>query len=309
MSVYDFGVANIDTLLERVGQKMREHSTRAILGVDRVLQVSGKGLRPRMVIAIAHHSGKKMSDDVICAAAAVELIHISSLIHDDMMDGGLVRHGIATINASEGAEHALLAGDYLLAKGMLLAAQVSAEAASIAATAITQLCEGQAYELRDSYNTNRDEASLLKAVEGKTSALFIAAVQLGSLVSDMDDKEVDVLTAFAHHYGIAFQYADDVHDFTQSVTASGKSVGNDVVEGKYTLPVILALKGPRGQELEQMLRKKISAHAVKKLLQDEGVLDAVLQEAQAHKSHALNNVTALSNKDIAAVLQASLSYF
>ena len=310
MSAHDFGVKGLRGYLDSVDEKIRQQASAHIGGVRRLLEASGKRWRPSLVIAVVCHSGKKIDEDAINAAAAVELIHLSSLVHDDIMDGGTFRHGIPTINAEEGEDSAILAGDYLLAKGCSLAASVSGEAGRVLSETVADLCDGQAKELSDQFNVKRTTESLLGAIRGKTSSMFIVSLTLGGLVSGLNARQLKALSDFGLNYGIAYQYADDVKDFAESFESTGKSVGNDVLEGNYTFPVILSLKGPNGLALKKLLgSKEVSAQKVYEILKQDGSLELALKEAEGYKQKAIASLASLDNAELAKALEQSANYF
>jgi heptaprenyl diphosphate synthase/octaprenyl-diphosphate synthase len=212
-----------------------------------------KRLRPALLIAVVQAMGKPINKKVITACAAIELAHISSLIHDDIIDNADSRHGIPTVNSQEGVDQAIIVGDYVLAKACTVAAQLSAEAAQIVATAIARICDGQSREVADQYNLDRDGESMLRSIRGKTAELFAAACRIGGLCAGLPANQRDALATYGEQFGMAFQLIDDVLDFTSTDELLGKSVGNDVVEGVYTMPVLLALHGPRQEEVREAL--------------------------------------------------------
>lgn len=306
---HDFGVEALPRYLDKVDERTKQLTPEAIGGVARLLQAHGKRLRPSLVIAVAYHSGRQIDAQVIDVAAAVELVHISSLVHDDIMDDGLLRWGVPTIHTKEGTDTAILAGDYLLAKACALAAGVSGQAATVVAEAIAELCEGQARELSDQYNSDRTVDSLLLAIKGKTAALFAASCVLGAGLADLSQADIESLDGYAESFGIAFQYMDDVADFTQSSLAAGKSVGNDIREGNYTLPVILSLQSTDGQRLKGLLKQDDASTAILEILQRDGTIDRTRQEAEAYKQRARLSLDKLTNGALAEALKASLDYF
>lgn len=309
MSTYDFGMENYPGYLARVEESIQVAVPESLSGLSRVLAARGKKLRPGLVIAVAHYSGNKIDDRVIDAAAAVELVHLASLIHDDIMDNGTVRHGAPTIHAKEGVDYAILAGDYLFSRGCALAAGVSAEAGIIMAETIMRLCEGQALELKDTRNTQRTVESLNTAIKGKTSSLFNASVRLGGLVSGLDESELAALSDFADNFGIAYQYLDDVNDFAQQVSAAGKSAGNDIREGNYTLPVLLSMQGPSAQKLEALMHTDAPVADIVRILENDESLQRTTTESQAYKQKALHELSRLKNQRLAHELKNFTGFY
>jgi heptaprenyl diphosphate synthase len=218
----------------------------------RVASSGGKRLRPLFTI-VAAATGDTFDERVIDAAAAVELVQVGSLVHDDILDGADTRRGRPTINAVEGVNHAVMAGDYILARAAELAAGVSREAAALIAAALGDLCEGQVLEMRDAHDPARTVDAHLASVGGKTAALFECACRLGAHCADLTPENVEALARFGHAFGMGFQMLDDVLDLIGDEDRLGKPTGNDIVSGVYTLPVLHALRGPAGDELRSAL--------------------------------------------------------
>lgn len=220
----------------------------------RVLQGGGKRLRPVLARAAASLGDpERWADDVVRGAVSVELVHVGSLVHDDIMDHATQRRGVPTVNATEGLNTAVLVGDFLLARAGVEAAQISKEVAQVLAQAISDLCDGQTRELRDVGNVDRTPDDLLRAVRGKTAALLRSSCHIGALSARAPDDAVKALVAFGDAFGMAFQIVDDVLDLVSTPDLMGKPVGNDVREGVYPLPVIFALQGPTGAALRSAL--------------------------------------------------------
>jgi heptaprenyl diphosphate synthase len=304
----DFAIEILPRNLQLVDKKLKSIVPKYLDGIERLLQASGKKLRPSLVFTIVNYTNKEVDEAVINAAASIELIHIASLVHDDIIDNGTLRWGLPTINAQEGNDAALIAGDYLFAKGCALAASISAESGFIAAETITELCLGQAIELKDQFNINRDIEALDMAIKGKTSALFIAACRLGGMVSGLDSMQIKVLVEFAEYFGIAFQYMDDVKNFTESALTTGKSASSDVAAGNYTLPVILSLCGPHKTALKKLLQSSnVSAEEVMKVLSKDDSINKTFKEAQRYKKKALLSLTKLKNQELKSGLEEFIS--
>ena len=216
----------------------------------RILRGPGKRVRPALVVASAA-CGAGVPDDrkVLAAAAAVEFVHIGSLVHDDIMDNATDRRGVTTISFLEGPSTALLCGDVLFALANYAAVKVGTDAALEAADTIVALCNGQAREMADNFDPYRSERSIFSAIEGKTAALLQTSCRLGGHCADLDVAQIDALGNYGHAFGMSFQLIDDVLDFVSSKALSGKPVLNDVRCGVYTLPVALARVSDRGDEL------------------------------------------------------------
>lgn len=233
----------------------------------RVVRGGGKRIRPVLTLAAAAavlDAGP--TKDIISGAVAVELVHVGSLVHDDIMDRATERRGVPTVNASEGTDHAILLGDYLLACAGIEAAKVSKEVAQVLAQAIADLCDGQSREIADLYNVKRTVDSYLDSIKGKTAALLRASCEIGTLCAYLPEEYVQALRQYGESFGMAFQIIDDILDLVSTTELMGKPVGNDLREGVYTLPVIFALGAPDSYRLHQELGQAIDQHQLPELL-------------------------------------------
>jgi heptaprenyl diphosphate synthase len=251
-----FGIPSLPEWLAAVDDRITEalgHGG-ALLGPASVRVASSGGKRLRPLLTIVTAATRDVFDDrLVDAAAAVELVQVGSLVHDDILDDAATRRGRPTINAVEGVNHAVLAGDYILARAAELAARVSQEAAALIAAALGDLCEGQVLEMRDVYDPDRTVEAHLTSIRGKTAALFECACRLGAHCAGLEPENARALARFGEAFGMGFQVLDDVLDLIGDEKRLGKPTGNDIASGVYTLPVIAALRGPHGADLRRAL--------------------------------------------------------
>ena len=209
-----------------------------------LIPAGGKRLRPAFLIAsalsldVAGDKAESLTEEMVRGGVAVELVHLGSLYHDDVMDEAETRRGIEAVNHRWGNLTAILAGDFLLAKASELAASLGTEVAELLAATIGRLCEGQVRELQLIYDVSRSEEQYLQAISGKTAALYATSCRIGGIVGGAERTVIDQLTEFGHAYGMAFQVVDDILDLIATDEELGKPSGNDLREGVYTLPVI-----------------------------------------------------------------------
>jgi heptaprenyl diphosphate synthase len=175
---------------------------------------------------------------------AVELVHLASLYHDDVMDEALVRRNVESVNARFGNLVAIVAGDFLLARSAEIAASLGTEIAGLLANTLALLCQGQVTEVRSAYDTDRTEDDYIRTISGKTAALMSTSCRIGALTGGLPRAEVDVLTNFGRSFGMLFQLRDDILDVVATDEELGKPAGQDLAEGIYTLPVLRALADP-----------------------------------------------------------------
>jgi heptaprenyl diphosphate synthase len=195
----------------------------------------------------------QVSEDAITGAVAVELVHVGSLHHDDVIDEAETRHNVESVNARWGNLRAILSGDFLLARASELAAPLGPDVAELLAATIGKLCQGEVHELTFAYQVDRSEDAYYTAISNKTAALYSTAARVGGLVADLPRDRVEALGEFGRLYGMAFQVVDDVLDVVATDEELGKPAGHDMAAGVYNLPVLRALQGPHGNELRTLL--------------------------------------------------------
>jgi heptaprenyl diphosphate synthase len=297
----EVGLAPLARDLERVEARLRD----AVSADDRflgeaaghLLQAGGKRLRPTLCLCAAyavHGAGAPADDDAVTGGAAVELVHLGSLYHDDVIDEAETRRGVPSVNARWSNIVAILAGDYLLAQASALAASLGADVAALLAATIGELCRGQVLELQYLFDTDRSVDSYLSAIEGKTASLMATACRVGGMVSNVSADTLDALTQFGQHLGMCFQVVDDVLDVTRTEAELGKPVGNDVHEGVYTLPVIYALQSDNASELKTLLGRKLDKESVERVVALVGQADVVEASMAVARTHATKATEALA---------------
>jgi heptaprenyl diphosphate synthase len=225
----------------------------------RIVQTPGKMLRAALVLAVAQATEEVVTPRAMALATAVELTHLGSLVHDDIIDHATIRRGYPSVNAYEGRDLALLLGDYFLARACGQAAKVDSGASARIAQIIAELCAGEALELDWRYKMYISREVVGQIVDHKTASLMAVACQLG--VQPLAQQAV--YAKFGRHFGRAFQLIDDVLDFISTPGILGKPCGNDTREGLYTMPVIIALQGPHRQQLKRLLAQKTTADVAK----------------------------------------------
>jgi octaprenyl-diphosphate synthase len=294
-------------LLDKTLQSVFDTSTPSIRKPAlRMVRSGGKRLRPTLLMAAAVSQGGEIDDKVITMAAAIELAHLGSLVHDDSIDNAKTRHSIPTINSTEGVHVAIVVGDYFLAKACERASAVGKEFASVVADAITAMCNGQAHELADCYNADRSIEAYLASVHGKTAALMSAACRAGALCAGLSDAHVAALARYGTAFGMAFQLIDDVLDFLAAPESMGKSAGNDLRAGVYTMPLLLALRGPSRSDILPLLgRKPISAKERKRLvdtLLGSGAFEVTVEKARKFIKDAAEDLRGFHSRKTAESL-------
>lgn len=283
-----------------------------------LIPAGGKRLRPAFVIASAlaldpdGAAPAAVTDEMVRGGVAVELVHLGSLYHDDVMDDAETRRGIEAVNHRWGNLKAILAGDFLLAKASELAASLGTEVAALLAATIGRLCEGQVRELQLIYDRSRTEEQYLLAIQGKTAELYATSCRIGGLVSGVDPRSLERLTSFGLAYGMAFQIVDDVLDLVATDEELGKPSGNDLREGVYTLPVIrmLADSHPSREMLAELLGEPLDDERrdrARAIVVDSPEIATSVDTAQGYVSDALDALAPLDATPAVIGLRAAAS--
>jgi heptaprenyl diphosphate synthase len=273
-----------------------------------LIVAGGKRVRPLFAVASAAAGDADVTDDVVRGGVAVELVHLGSLYHDDVIDEAPTRRTVESVNARWGNLTAILAGDFLLAKASEIAAALGTEVAGLLAATIGRLCEGEVGELRSAYDVGRTEGAYLAAIEGKTASLFATACRIGAIVGGLSREQIDALTSFGLSYGMAFQIVDDVLDVTATEAELGKPAGHDLVEGVYTLPVLRALA--TGVGLRDRLGRPVEGRDLDEalsLVRSNGAVAAALDTAREYASRATAALAPLGENEASAWLAHAAS--
>lgn len=221
-----------------------------------LLSAGGKRLRPAFTLLAGKFYGYSM-EKLMPVAMALELIHMSSLVHDDVVDASMTRRGRPTVKAKWGNLVSVQTGDYLFAKSLELIAKIDhPEVARILAEISVEMCQGEIQQIKSSFDVEQNVKQYYYRIKRKTALLISACCRLGALVSDAPKNQVWALGAYGHSLGMAFQIVDDVLDITAKPSEFGKPIGGDLRQGIMTLPMILALKqSPEPARLRALLGK------------------------------------------------------
>jgi heptaprenyl diphosphate synthase len=225
-----------------------------------LMEAGGKRFRPLLVLLAAETGSRPESDDVITAACVVELTHLASLYHDDVMDEAALRRGAESANARWDNHVAILTGDFLFSKSSELTAELGADAVRIQAQTFTRLVEGQIQETVKPGAGDDPLEHYLDVVAGKTGSLIATSARYGARFGGATPEVEEALTAYGDIVGSAFQLSDDILDVASDSVESGKTPGTDLREGVPTLPVLMAKASSRPEDsrLLQLLDSDLS---------------------------------------------------
>ena len=264
--------------------------------IEYVLTCGGKRIRPLVLLlsakALSNRNQKHISLD-----AVIELIHTATLLHDDVVDDSTLRRGHKTANSVWGNDTSVLVGDFLYSRAFQIVVDVKHETVlNIFAKATPYIAEGEILQLVNCNNPDTTEKFYFDIIERKTAKLFEIAAQLGAILSSESSDDIEAMRLFGMHLGLAFQLIDDALDYSQSEDLTGKNVGQDISEGKTTLPLIHAMRKSKGADLE-LLRTAIKNGSSKHLTDILGIIEsteAIKYTADTAKQHAFKAKEALS---------------
>ncbi|GAC1671235.1 MAG: polyprenyl synthetase family protein [Candidatus Dormibacteraceae bacterium] len=274
----------------------------------------GKRLRPALVLLAArcgHYDLRRLTP----AAMAVELTHVATLVHDDVIDRAPLRRGRPTVAASLGDEPAIVIGDFYFAKAYEHAARTdSTEVVGILARTVMEICAGEVrqQDIRYRYSTDVDE--YMKRIEAKTATLLAACCDIGAVLSQLTPDQRTALHEYGRLLGLAFQIADDVLDYLGSEDQIGKATGQDIAEGFATLPLMLAKQDTSvSGRLEKLLldgRKLGASDAaqVVELVRASSAPERALERARNHASDANQQLGAVATGEARRTLSALTDY-
>ena len=273
---------SIETLQSRIACEMqvvdrviRESlsSNVALVGqvAEHIIAGGGKRLRPALVILSAGAFGYSGSAQYRLAAV-IEFIHTATLLHDDVVDQSSLRRGRPTANALFGNAASVLVGDFVYSRAFQMMVEVgNMRVMEVLAEATNVIAEGEVLQLMNCHDANVDEAGYLQVIRCKTAKLFEAATRLGAVISGASEQDETAMAAYGMHLGTAFQLIDDVLDYSGATAEMGKNIGDDLAEGKPTLPLIYALRNA-SEEQSATVRDAIERGGIDDL---GAILDAI----------------------------------
>ena len=276
-----------------------------------LINAGGKRFRP-LVSLLAGEIGNKNYDKIIDAAVSVELIHLGSLYHDDVIDNSAKRRGVETANVKWDSTLAILGGDFLMAKASEVAStKLGLESVKLLATTYAELVEGQTREIELSFDYKQGINTYMEIVEGKTASLIRTSAKLGAMASDCSPESEEAISSWGLNSGIVFQISDDILDITSDQKKLGKPAGNDILGGTYTLPVHIAIEEIGSSFinlLEELKADRTKINLVLDILRSDDILNKTREVANKHISKSNKAIEELKNSSIYTTLKKINSY-
>jgi geranylgeranyl pyrophosphate synthase len=264
-----------------------------------IIRAGGKRIRPQVVLLAYTAAGGQDTSCVIPLAAAMEMIHTASLIHDDINDCSSLRRGHQTVNARWGNTAALLTGDFVFGKLMKHIGSFDARIIQVLADACVSIVEGETRQMLTLGDIYMAEETYLEIVRQKTASLFAASAEAGAIMAQATEQQISALAEYGLNLGMAFQIKDDALDYVGGSDRLGKPVALDLTQQKMSLPVIAALG--KTDRLESALRAQ-NAPEVVQLLQETGALAYAMDQAQAYARKAQAALSALLHSEARTAL-------
>jgi geranylgeranyl pyrophosphate synthase len=309
-------LAPVQDLIPIVEERMRRqaegHHPDLGTALDHLLSSGGKRIRPAVALLTGGMLGGGQ-DKLITLAASIELLHTATLVHDDLIDGALLRRGIATLNAQWTPAATVLTGDFVFARAAKLAAETNSLAVMhLFAETLTTIVDGEITQMF-SRHTLANRENYYHRIHAKTASMFELSTKAAAILSLVDDCVVEKALKFGNYIGMAFQVVDDILDFTGEQATVGKPVASDLRQGLFTLPAIYFLEDhPNDPDLQTILRGGYPGNeAMERLVRDirgSGAIEKSMGEAQDYVDRSLALLDEFQESPERAALQQLAAY-
>lgn len=252
-----------------------------------LLQAGGKRLRPVFVL-LAGKFGDYDFERIKTVAVSLELIHMASLVHDDVIDEAELRRGEPTVKSRWDNRIAMYTGDYIFARSLeYMSALESPRAHQVLSTTMVELVIGEVEQIKDKYRWNQSIRDYLRRIKRKTALLIASSCQLGAIASKLDDRQEKALMKYGYYIGMSYQIIDDILDFTSTEDKLGKPAGSDLKQGNVTLPVLYAMKN---KEFSDLIKNTFHEGANLEELDMEPLIEYVKRSGAIEKSFRMSEM-------------------
>jgi len=300
----------IETDMDRVNRFIQKSLHSEVVLINQVshyiINSGGKRLRPILVLLSANalnDSSQSSADEDIKLAAIIEFIHTATLLHDDVVDESELRRGKSTANDLWGNAASVLVGDFLYSRAFEMMVSINKmRIMEILSHSTNTIAEGEVLQLLNCNDASTTEERYLEVIHCKTAKLFESAAQLGAVINNSSQQVEDAFAKFGMHLGTAFQLIDDVLDYSASSEEMGKNVGDDLAEGKPTLPLIYAMQNASAEQ-SQMIQEAIEQGGLDKIdeitqtIQESGALDYTRQIARQEADLAIQTLENIDDSE------------
>ncbi|KQL53703.1 heptaprenyl diphosphate synthase [Heyndrickxia shackletonii] len=289
--MYSFMKADIDLIEKELHKAITSDSDLIQKASLNLIEAGGKRLRPIFVLLSAKF-GKYDIQAIKNVAVALELIHMASLVHDDVIDDAELRRGKLTVKAKWDNRIAMYTGDYILACSLEYMTKIeNVEAHRILANTITEVCLGEIEQIKDKYRFNQNLRDYLRRIKRKTALLIAASCQLGAIVSGASEDIHKKLYQFGYYVGMSYQITDDILDFTGTEKVLGKPAGDDLLQGNITLPVLYAMNNMNARTKILTVHENLNKEEMKEIIsviKETGAIEKAHKISQRYLQKALS---------------------
>jgi heptaprenyl diphosphate synthase len=283
----------LDEVRETILSRAASDDAEVHAAIRQLLESSGKMLRPSFVL-LASRFGSPDREKILRIAAAVEMLHMATLVHDDIIDGASLRRGVSTLYAVRGPRTAVLVGDWLFAACVTMIAELTdTKNAPALSRIVARICGSEISQSTDRFLQHRSVRRYLRRIAGKTAALFALSFHVGAHESGCPEVLCAALRRLGYCLGMGFQIIDDILDFERAGGETGKPTGSDLSQGIYTLPVILGLRQDDGRlaaALARHPRRRGPLNRVARLLEAQGGIEEARRRAAHYTEWALREI-------------------
>ena len=301
---------------ERIEKKLDSHVELVKEMTDYHIKTGGKRLRALLTLISAKLCGYNSGSRDVNLAACVELIHSATLMHDDVIDNGLVRRNKKTLNQIWGNQSSVLVGDYLLSRCFeMMVEDGNLEVLKLLSSTSSKIAQGEVLQLQHKGEVDMLEETYLKIITAKTAELFAAATKVGAILSNADSKKKEALEFYGRNLGLTFQIADDTLDYNSELKLFGKKIGKDFFENKITLPIILLCQ--KTSEKEKGNIKNIFSNENKddkdfnyilSLIKKHNIISDCYRKAEHYINLAGNALSAFDENENKKIMQGLTSF-
>ena len=311
---------SVEDKLILVEEKIKSKLTSEVELVQKMtdyhLDTGGKRLRALLTLGSAKMCGYTKGTRDINLAACVELIHSATLMHDDVIDNGLLRRGKKTLNQIWDNHSSVLVGDYLLSRCFeMMVEDGNLEVLKLLSSTSAKIAQGEILQLQHKCEVDMLEETYLKIISSKTAELFAAATRVGAILSDMKTKEKEALEFYGRNLGLTFQIADDTLDYNSELKLFGKKIGQDFFEGKITLPIILLYQKSNNEEKENLKklfsrdkREENDLHNTLSQIKKYNIIKECYQKAYHYIKLASNSLSVFKESEEKNILENLTSF-
>ncbi len=289
-------LADIEKVSEEIGKQITTDEVSFNNHIKRYFNNNAKLLRPAFVLIAASYKKNYKNNEHIKCAAAAEMLHVASLIHDDIIDNAHTRRGVRTLNSEFDSGYALICGDYLYAKSFeILFNNISISAIRKVGNGVVDMAVGEAYQYLEKYNNLIDVDKYLDIIAKKSASLFQSNLITGAKLANLNEHEESLLIDFGFEFGLMFQVQDDILDLKHFEMF--KPINSDVKRGVYTLPIIIAANNSV-EFMEYIKENSIDFDVVNKYLDETNAIELSMEVVNKHYKNCCDIINSLSNKQV-----------